>query len=529
MGGGLSGASLRSVVSQTMGRFMPVGRLGGGGMADVYLALARGPQRVDKLAVIKRLRDPEDPELTQMFLDEARIAARLNHPNIVHTYEVGEVNGEYFIAMEYLEGEPLTEVLKELGEHGEWLSEPVIAGIAVQALKGLHYAHEFCDFDGTPLGVVHRDVSPQNLFVTHAGEVKLLDFGIAKAKLNTNRTETGVLKGKVRYMAPEQISEIEVDRRADLFSFGVVLWEMLARRELFTGEGRSLAKRGTVHIPPVSTVRPEVSAALEAIAQKALQVECNDRYATAEEMRLELQQFLRGRDEEDAQADLAGIMSRLFAVRREALRARIQAYIASAPRAPESQTSPDLKAVSLPAIGAVTEPGASLPAPTAASPTPRPPARWPLALGIAAAVALAIATGAMNARKPPPPLPPPLASAPSPSAGVPRPARLHVDTMPEGAYVQWNGELFGPTPIEIPLDPGAQTLTITRDGYQPTTLTVDAGPGEEIVGAAALLPVPSSPARDTPAPSAMARPAPVARPARSAAPLNVRMIDEDAP
>src|SRR5262249_20430810 len=143
---------------------------------------------------------------------------------------------EYFIAMEYLEGQPLSELLKRLDAHQLELGEPLLVYMAANVLKGLHYAHEFCDFDGTPLHIVHRDVSPQNLFVTYTGEMKLLDFGIAKAVLNAARTDSGVLKGKVRYMAPEQATSSKVDRRADLFSFGVVLWEALAQRPLFTGD-----------------------------------------------------------------------------------------------------------------------------------------------------------------------------------------------------------------------------------------------------------------------------------------------------
>src|SRR5437899_1360517 len=201
MGEVSASSSLGSAAPAPMGKYST---LGSGGMADVFLALARGPQRVDKLVVIKRLHDPDDAELTRMFLDEARLGARLSHPNIVQTYEVAEAKGEYFIAMEYLEGQPLSELLRQLDARSIVLSQALVAHIAKEALRGLHYAHDFCDFDGTPLNIVHRDVSPHNLFVTYGGEVKLLDFGIAKATLNAARTESGVLKGKVRYMAPEQ-------------------------------------------------------------------------------------------------------------------------------------------------------------------------------------------------------------------------------------------------------------------------------------------------------------------------------------
>src|SRR5262249_22379626 len=158
-----------------------------------------------------------------------------------------------------------------------------VANIAVQGLKGLHYAHEFCDFDGRPLQIVHRDVSPHNLFVTYGGEGKLPDFGIAEAVLNATRTATGVLKGKWRYMAPEQAASQILDRRADIFSFGVVLWEALARRTLFTGDPLTLLQRlPTIAIPRLRDVRPEISPGFEAIVHRALARDPEGRYPNAE-------------------------------------------------------------------------------------------------------------------------------------------------------------------------------------------------------------------------------------------------------
>ena len=317
---------------EMMGRYAPVARLGKGGMADVFLTLAHGLQGVNKLAVVKRLRNSEDLALTEMFLDEARLCVLLNHPNIVHTYEVGEARGEYFIAMEYLEGQPLSRLLKTLEERCEGLPEPLVAFIAIQVLKGLNHAHEFCDFDGTPLEVVHRDVSPHNLFLTYGGEIKLLDFGIAKATMNATHTEDGVLKGKVRYMAPEQATQRDLDRRVDIFAFGIVLWEMLARRALFTGPPLSILNRlMNEEIPPVRGVRPDVSPVLEAIALKAARRNRDERYATAEEMRLDLEAYLRERRDEVPERELARIMNELFATIRDDVRARIKAYISTMP------------------------------------------------------------------------------------------------------------------------------------------------------------------------------------------------------
>ncbi len=310
--------------SDTMGRYAPIARLGIGGMADVFLTVAHGFQGVNKLVVLKRLRNADDPALTEMFLDEARLSVRLNHPNIVHAYEVDEVRGDYFIAMEYLDGQPLSRLTKTLETRCEGLPEPLVAFIAIQVLKGLHYAHEFCDFDGAPLGVVHRDVSPHNLFVTYGGEIKLLDFGIAKATLNATHTEDGVLKGKVRYMAPEQAMQTDLDRRVDIYAFGVILWELLARRSLYTGPVAAILTRiVNEEVPPVRGVRPDVSPKLEAIALKACRRDRGERYATAEAMRLDLEAYVRERNDGISERDVAHVMNHLFADIRDDVRSRI--------------------------------------------------------------------------------------------------------------------------------------------------------------------------------------------------------------
>ena len=215
-----------------------------------------------------------------MFLDEARLSARLSHPNIVQTHEVGDSQGRFFMAMEYLEGQSLQALLAWLGGRGsrataaplEALSETMAAFIAAQVARGLHYAHELTDYDGTALGVVHRDVSPHNIFLTYRGEVKLIDFGIAKASaVNVTHTETGVLKGKIRYMAPEQVTERDVDRRVDVFALGIVLWEMLARRRLFEGDSISvLNKIGRDDAPSIRAFRPNIHSELDGIVAKAL-------------------------------------------------------------------------------------------------------------------------------------------------------------------------------------------------------------------------------------------------------------------
>jgi serine/threonine protein kinase len=470
--------SASSVVAPAMGKYAPLGRLGRGGMADVFLALARGPQRVDKLVVIKRLHNPKDAELIRMFLDEARLAARLSHPNIVHTYEVAEANGEYFIAMEYLEGQPLSEIQVRLTNQSREMSEALIVLIAVQALRGLHYAHEFCDFDGTPLGIVHRDISPHNLFVTYGGEVKLLDFGIAKATLNSTQTESGVLKGKVRYMAPEQAGAKEVDRRADIFSFGIVLWEALARQDLFRGDPLGVLQRiQEGKIPRLRSVRPEVSPALEAIVEKALQRERSDRYATAEEMRVALERLARAQGDAASEEDLGIFVGELFTDVRDRLRLQVKEQIAKIEGALDSgpvrnlSSAPDLPLLQ----GTLAEVSKLAPAPAESGAVGAKRLRWriPVGLGLASALTIVWLWTTLSAR----------GSAISPTASrdiaaPPASGELQIETTPPGASVEWNGAVIGRTPALFPLEPGTQTLRIAHEGYETTSLTLEVRPGE---------------------------------------------------
>ncbi|MEM9696613.1 MAG: serine/threonine-protein kinase, partial [Myxococcota bacterium] len=222
----------------TFGKYRPVAELGQGGMADVILALSQGPIGFNKLVVIKRLRShlADDPEFVGMLIDEARLAARLNHPNIVHTNEVGEIDGTFFIAMEYLEGQPLHRIKRRAKRHESLdISLAMELQILADVLAGLHYAHELTDYDGTALQVVHRDVTPSNIFLTYDGVSKVLDFGIAKASGRTTETKTGVVKGKMTYMPPEQALGLEIDRRADIYSVGVMLWEAATGRRMWKG------------------------------------------------------------------------------------------------------------------------------------------------------------------------------------------------------------------------------------------------------------------------------------------------------
>jgi serine/threonine-protein kinase len=241
-------------------KFRIVLRLSEGGTANIFLGVAQGKSGFKKLVVLKVPKQHvlEETEARRMFLNEARLAARLNHGNIVQTIEVLDQGGHPIIVMEYLEGQALSSILARARD-----AFPLSMHLAIlsHALSGLHYAHDYTDFDGVCLNVVHRDMTPHNVFVTFDGHVKILDFGIAKLDRADGGTETGVVKGKIRYMAPEQITGEKVDRRADLFAVGVMLWEAAARERMWPGDSDAVIMHRIVNgeIPAPSTVNPEVA------------------------------------------------------------------------------------------------------------------------------------------------------------------------------------------------------------------------------------------------------------------------------
>ena len=320
-------------------------------MADVYLAIAHGPSGVRKLVVVKCMRAGSelDSTLAQMFLEEGRLAALLNHANVVHTYEVGQGDDGAYIVMEYLHGQALSAVQRA----AKPLAPRVAARIAADALSGLHYVHELRDLDGTPLSIVHRDLSPPNIFVTHDGVVKLVDFGIAKTALATRAsTEAGIVKGKLAYMAPEQTSSGVVDRRADIYAMGVVLWELLAARRIVEDLSPVSVVQHTLHgtTPLVSSIRAEVDPALDRIVERALQRDPEARYATALEMREDLEGFL-SQSSAVGVKQLAQLMSEHFSAQREQREHQIQSWVAA--YTPEPPAELELGAAALPGGGAL--------------------------------------------------------------------------------------------------------------------------------------------------------------------------------
>ncbi len=322
-------------------------------MAVVYLAASQGPRGFSKLVVVKELKQEftQDLEFTSMFVDEARLAARLNHPNIVQTYEVEEQDGRFFIVMEYLEGQPLSHTRTRLARLGSQLRDHQVR-VLCDVLEALHHAHELADYDGKPLNVVHRDVSPHNVIITYDGVAKLVDFGIAKAADSTSQTRTGVIKGKLAYMAPEQAFGKPVDRRADIFAIGVILWEAITGRRMWKGfaEGAIAHRLSVGDIPKITDHVPEPPPFLKKICERALAPRSADRYPTAAAMRAELEQYLASLAQKPTPRDLGGLVSQAFAEER----ARIASLVEEQMRVLRAASAEASGPIEVPRINQVT-------------------------------------------------------------------------------------------------------------------------------------------------------------------------------
>ena len=277
-----------------LGRYKVLKHLATGGMADVLLGRSDGIEGFERHVVLKRIRpeNARDQRFIRMFLDEARVAANLHHQHIVQVHDVGEAAGEYFIAMEYLHGEDLRTILSAASQAHQHVPLGHALAIVSAVAAGLHYAHERRGPDKRPLGIVHRDISPSNIFVGYDGSVKIVDFGIAKAAMR-QETRTGSLKGKVSYMSPEQCKCGEVDRRSDVYALGVVLYEIATTTRLFQGDNDYLVMDQIVNgrVAQPRTRRPELPNELSVIIMRALATEPDRRYATADELRLAIEQF----------------------------------------------------------------------------------------------------------------------------------------------------------------------------------------------------------------------------------------------
>jgi len=280
-------------IPESIGRYQLLTRLAVGGMAEIFLACERGMGGLERTVVIKRILPhlATNPSFVDMFLREARIIARLTHPNIVQIYELGEAEGDYYIAMEYIHGSTVRELQLLSAQHGDGMPLNVAVGIMSQACRGAHAAHELTDLEGKMLGVIHRDISPHNLMVTGSGNLKLLDFGVAKGTTGAEETYSGSLKGKFAYMSPEQCRHDDLDRRSDVFALGIILWELCTGRKLYKRDNELKMLKAITEeaAPPPSEYNDQVPMLLDFLVLKALARDRQDRFVDAKEMRLAIE------------------------------------------------------------------------------------------------------------------------------------------------------------------------------------------------------------------------------------------------
>jgi len=280
----------------TRDRYRVIRKIDSGGMAEVFQGVAEGIEGFKKKVAIKRVLPhlAENKKFLAMFLDEARLSLRMNHANVVHVFDIGQAGGTYFIVMEFVDGTNLKRLMQWMRESGTRISLPMAIHIAMEICRGLAYAHELTDADGKNLGIVHRDVSPPNILLSRQGEVKIVDFGLAKATSQLEHTDPGVVKGKFAYLAPEAAWGRDLDHRADIFACGIMLYELLAGKRLFLGETdvKTVELVRRAEVPPLGELAGEQRPVLEDIVHKALAYDVADRYQSCSEMSEDLANFL---------------------------------------------------------------------------------------------------------------------------------------------------------------------------------------------------------------------------------------------
>lgn len=438
-------------------RYEVVGTLARGGMAEILLARARGPEGFARAVVLKRILPhlAKNPRFRTMFLDEARVMAGIHHSNVVNVHELHEEGDELWLVMDYLEGESLASVIRAAVGDSRALPAGLMAFVVAEACAGLHAAHEAKGPDGSPLGLVHRDVSPQNLFLTYDGHVRLLDFGIAHAAGRGTETEAGQIKGKFAYMSPEQCRGQVLDRRSDVFALGIVLFEATTQRRLFMRDSDMQTMRAVCK-EPIADPTEEVDgypAALAAVVRRALLRDRAQRFESAQAMEQALRSAL-AEQETHPRAALAALMRALFAERIEdkAEMLRTLRMGEGTPAVAEAETRLE---VTVPTAAPALAVGSS---DDTASGSEAPRSLLGVAAALVAVVALA-AGGTLVAGD---------AVAVAETATLPEWITVHVETTPPGVEVRLRGEVVGTTPLSIPLPPSDEPMVLVaaRDGYE---------------------------------------------------------------
>jgi len=485
---------------ERFGRYYLLERIGKGGMAEVFRAVTQGVEGFRRTFVVKRILAEKSGsrDFIRMFGDEARISALLHHPNIVQVYDFGQIDGSYFLVMEYLLGKDLSSVMRVLRGSNLAMPPGLAAFVAHEVAIGLGYAHALKTANGEPLGIVHRDVTPANIMLLHAGGVKVLDFGIAKATAAASTVRSsGRVKGKVGYLSPEQARGENVDGRSDIFALGITLWEMLTGKRLFAGANELETLRNVLQrpVPAPSTVRPGVPPDLDRVVLRMLERDRERRQAKADDVADELEQILR--DTHYESQSLRRLLRELFGEESSSsadipdLPAELApaGTAAEAPRPRADAPSMEIDVVeTAPARTRSLAPPFGVSLTSSRAPAPSPRVRSGVVAAVLALGACLLAYAALRNGKegPPPPTPAlsiaaaaPVAAAPALARALPPAAdtiRFELDSQPRGANVLGSdGVLVGITPLSlsVPRASGARTFTIAKAGYHDAAYELD--------------------------------------------------------
>jgi serine/threonine-protein kinase len=421
-------------VAVPFGKYLLQRKIAEGGMAEIFLAQQPGIEGFARKVVVKRLLPDlsAESDFVRMFLNEARLAARLNHPNVVQIFELGQEDGAYYLAMEFIPGEDLRSVAQQADSLGKRPSLGLVCRILIEVLAGLHYAHTRTGPDGKPLGLVHRDISPQNVLVTYDGSVKIIDFGIAKAtqRQQQDQTQAGLLKGKYAYMSPEQTRSGQIDARSDVFSAGILLWELLTWRRLFkrATDLATLVAVSDEPAPRVALLNPEVPEELDNITLRALAIDPDARFASAQEFQAALEECVANQGWEADNRALRSYMHELFRDKLNAQQAEEAQEMGVPERLRPGEGNSGRRGLPLmtmplqtldPAVRASLMPPAKQPAP---QPRPRKPAPQAVSPQAVSPQAVSPQTRPVPVKQPAPVLAAPQPSAP-PSASAVTPVR----------------------------------------------------------------------------------------------------------
>lgn len=462
---------------EAFGKYYLIDRIAMGGMAEIFRAKTFGVGGFENLVVIKRILShlSVNDQFVRMFMDEAKVSALLQAANIVRIYDFGKIHDNYFIAMECVEGKDVKLLLRKLAERRSLLPREFAVYIAMEAAKGLDYAHKRTAISGQPLNIVHRDVSPSNILVSYTGEVKVADFGIVKAANCAEDTDAGMLKGKFEYMSPEQAQGAELDRRSDIFALGIILHEMLTGRRLFKtdSEVKTLERVRKVDVDPPSALNPAVPARLDEIVMRALAREPDQRYQDARELHADLLDFLYPASPDLTQQSLAHFMRELFVDEMETERQRTESGSALARSMHDSAADTELDAE--------FEGGGKTPTRAVPLLPAKPPSRAPMwiAVGLALSFAVALAgTLGWNALHPPEQKTVEVVTEVNPTKGG-----IAMKLTPADAVASVDGKVAGPGDragelvYVKDLTPGAHTVKVEAPGFvtHEEAITVEAG------------------------------------------------------